>query len=188
MNRGLLNELRNSLADVTAREKAYNVPALCVRLGLEAGNESEAMRSKFRYASARLASVPGDGLIAIARLLLEEEHDFGLAELLAKVSEAGTPPVTELTRRRLIAGFDGEPLCTEYDEIEFLKTIWPLAAIPFWNGRKSPRPSGSSRPDLVIPSAHVNVRSGQKWSIALVEADDLKSILISVAPTLRGHS
>lgn len=130
MNRGLLTELRNILADVIAREKAYNVPALCVRLGLEAGEESEAMRSKFRYASARLSSVAGDRLVAIAELLLEEEHDFGLAELVAKVSEAGTSAVTELTRRRLLAGFDGEPLCTEYDEIEFLETIWPIAAMP----------------------------------------------------------
>ena len=130
MNRGLLNELRNNLADIIAREKAYNVPALCARLELGAGEESEAMRSKFRYASARLASVAGDRLVAIAELLLEEEHDFGLAELVAKVSEAGTSAVTELTRRRLLAGFDGEPLCTEYDEIEFLETIWPIAAMP----------------------------------------------------------
>ncbi len=130
MNKGLLNELRNSLGDVIAREKAYNVPALCERLGLEAGEESEAMSGKFRYASTRLASVAGDRLVAIAELLLEEEHDFGLAELVAKVSEAGTSAVTELTRRRLLAGFDGEPLCTEYDEIEFVETIWPIAAIP----------------------------------------------------------
>lgn len=130
MNRGLLNELRNSLADVIAREKAYNVPMICARLGLESGDESEAMRSKFRYASARLASVAGDRLVAIAELLLEEEYDFGLAELVAKASEASTPAVTELTRRRLLAGFDGEPLCTEYDEIAFLKTIWPIASMP----------------------------------------------------------
>ncbi|KQM70608.1 abortive infection family protein [Sphingomonas sp. Leaf20] len=130
MNNGVLHELRNSLGDVIAREKAYNVPALCGRLGLEAGEESEAMSGKFRYASARLASVAGDRLVAIAELLLEEKHDFGLAELVAKVSEAGTSTVTELTRRRLLAGFDGEPLCTEYDEIEFLETIWPIAAIP----------------------------------------------------------
>lgn len=130
MNRGLLNELRNSLADVIAREKAYNVPMICARLGLESGDESEAMRSKFRYASARLASVAGDRLVAIAELLLEEEYDFGLAELVAKASEASTPAVTELTRRRLLAGFDGEPLCTEYDEIAFLETIWPIASMP----------------------------------------------------------
>ncbi|MBC9031824.1 abortive infection family protein [Sphingomonas sp. JC676] len=130
MNRGLLNELRNSLADVIAREKAYNVPALCARLGLEPGDESEAMRSKFRYASARMASVAGDRLVAIAKLLLEEENDFGLAELVAKASEAGTPAITELTRRRLLAEFDSESLCTEYDEIEFLETIWPIAAMP----------------------------------------------------------
>jgi hypothetical protein len=74
--------------------------------------------------------VAGDRLVAIAKQLLEEEHDFGLAELVAKLSEAGTPAVTELTRRRLLAEFDSEPLCTEYDEIEFLETIWPIAAMP----------------------------------------------------------
>lgn len=129
MKTGLLNELRTTLADVIARAKAYNVPALCVRLGLEAGEESEAMASKFRYASARLTSVPGERLIVIARLLLEEEHDFGLAEMVAKVTETGTPAVSELTRRRLLAGFDGEPLCHEYDEIDFLEMLWPIASM-----------------------------------------------------------
>ncbi len=130
MDRGLLNDLRTAIADVIAREKAYNVPALCVRLGLGEGEESEAMRSKFRYASARLAAEPADRLVAVARILLDEEHDFGLAELLAKATEAGTPKVSDLTRRRLLGLFDGEQLCTEYDEIEFLETIWPIASIP----------------------------------------------------------
>lgn len=129
MKAGLLNELRTTIADVIARAKAYNVPALCVRLGLETGEESEAMASKFRYASARLALVPGDRLVAIARVLLVDEHDFGLAELVAKVTEAGDPPISELTRRRLLAGFEGEPLCTEYDEIEFIGTLWPIASM-----------------------------------------------------------
>lgn len=129
MNRGMLNDLRNTIADVIAREKAYNVPALCVRLGLDEGEEAEAMRSKFRYASARLAAVPANRLVAIARTLLEEEDDFGLAELLAKVTEEGTPPVSELTRRRILAAYDGEPICSEYDEIEFLEKLWPIASM-----------------------------------------------------------
>lgn len=129
MNRGLLNELRTTLADVIAREKAYNVPALCVRLGLDAGEEPEAMASKFRYASARLASVSSERLVAIARLLLDDEHDYDLAELLAKVTEMGAPAVSQLTRRRLLAGFDDEPLCTEYDEIAFLETLWPISSM-----------------------------------------------------------
>jgi hypothetical protein len=41
MSRGLLDELRNSLADAIAREKAYNLLALCARLELEASDEAE---------------------------------------------------------------------------------------------------------------------------------------------------
>ena len=130
MTQSLLSNLRTALADVIAREKAYNVPALCERLGLAPGDEAEAMGSKFRFASARLAAISGERLVDIARLLLDEQPDFALAELLAKVTEAGTPVVSELTRRRLLAGFDYEILCTEYDEIEFLETIWPLASLP----------------------------------------------------------
>ena len=130
MTQSLLSNLRTALADVIAREKAYNVPALCERLGLAPGDEAEAMGSKFRFASARLAAISGERLGGIARLLLDEQPDFALAELLAKVTEAGTPVVSELTRRRLLAGFDYEILCTEYDEIEFLETIWPLASLP----------------------------------------------------------
>jgi hypothetical protein len=125
-----LNDLRDTIAGTIASEKAYDVPALCVRLGLEEGEESEAMRSKARYASARLMSLPEDRLLQIARTLLEDREDFGLREVVDKFSERGTPAVSELTRRRLFGVFDGEVLCTEYEEIDFIERIWPIASMP----------------------------------------------------------
>ena len=123
------NELRETIAGVIATEKAYNVPALCVRLGLDDGEESEAMSSKARYASSRLAKLPADRLVAVARALLEEANDFGLREAVDLIAERGTQPISDLTRRRLLTVYDGSEICTEYDEIEFIERIWPISSM-----------------------------------------------------------
>lgn len=127
---GLEKQLRIRTAEVIADAMAYDVPALCKRLGLEPGSEDEAMRSKFKYAHSRLMEVAGTKLLASAKALLEEEADFALAELIARIEERGTPQVSKLTRRRILATFNGQMICHEYDEIAFLEQIWPLAALP----------------------------------------------------------
>jgi len=129
MSRAQITELRDAIASVIAAEKAYNVPALCVRLGLDDGEESEAMSSKARYASARLAKLPVDGLIAVARALLEETDEFALREITNLIAERDTPPIFDLTRRRLLSVFEGGEICTEYDEIEFIERIWPISSM-----------------------------------------------------------
>jgi hypothetical protein len=129
MSRAQLGELRDAIAGVIAVEKAYNVPALCVRLGLDDGEVSEAMSSKARYASARLAKLPVDRLIAVARALLEESDDFALREVTDRIAERDTPPISDLTRRRLLSVYDGYEICTEYDEIEFIERIWPISSL-----------------------------------------------------------
>lgn len=123
------NELREAIAGVIATEKAYNVPALCVRLGLDDGEESEAMGSKARYATSRLAKLSADRLVGVARALLEERDDFGLREAADRFAERDTPPVSDLTRRRLLGVFDDIEICTEYDEIDFIERIWPISSM-----------------------------------------------------------
>lgn len=125
-----VRELRTRIAEIVAGNKAYDVPAVCARLGLAPGNSDEAMQSKFRYVNSRLLSQPTARLVEIGHDLLEQECDFWLAEMVAKVNEEGTPAVTLLTRRRIIDVFDGQPLCLGYDEMEFLEQLWPIAAMP----------------------------------------------------------
>lgn len=60
------------------------------------------MSSEARYASTRLAKFPADGLVAVAQALLEETNDFGLREATHRIAERETPPVSDLTRRRLL--------------------------------------------------------------------------------------
>ena len=129
MSRVQFSELREAIASVIAVEKAYNVPALCVRLGLDDGEVSEAMSSKARYASARLAKLPGERLIAVGKALLEETNDFKLSEAVAIITERDTPPISDLTRRRLLSVYDSGEICTEYDEIEFIERIWPISSM-----------------------------------------------------------
>lgn len=129
MSRAKLSELREAIVGVITAEKAYNVPALCARLGLDDGEVSEAMSSKARYASTRLAKLPTDRLVAVARVLLDETNDFALREAIDVIAERNTPPVSDLTRRRLLRVYDGCEICTEYDEIEFLERIWPISSM-----------------------------------------------------------
>ncbi len=129
MSRAQLSHLREAIAGVIAVEKAYNVPAICVRLGLDDGEESEAMSSKARYASTRLAKLPADRLVAVARNLLEETNDFGLREAADRIAERDTPPISDLTRRRLLGVYNGTEICTEYDQIELIERIWPISSM-----------------------------------------------------------
>lgn len=124
-----VHDLRTRIAEVVAGNKAYDVPAVCTRLGLPPGSEDEAMRSKLRYVNTRLLPLTTARVVAVAQELLQQDWDFWLAELVAKVTELGTPEVSILTRRRIFDAFAAEALCTEYDQLDFLEQIWPLGAM-----------------------------------------------------------
>jgi hypothetical protein len=125
----MLKDLRHLLASAIADAKAYDVPALCRRLKLADGDEQEAFASKYKYAHKRLAEVSGDQVVASARELAAEETHFELAEQLAKIDELKGPAVTTLTRRRLIALFEGRPLAREIEDIELIRGLWPIASL-----------------------------------------------------------
>src|SRR3546814_18553926 len=86
-------------SDVCSSDLAYDVPALCTRLGLASGDEAEAMGSKFKYAHSRLMTIAVERLLPIAKTLLAEDADFALAEVVAKIEESGTPQVRSEERR-----------------------------------------------------------------------------------------
>jgi hypothetical protein len=124
-----LKQIRHLLASAISDTKAYGVPALCRRLNLADGTEEEAFASKYKYAQKRLADVPALQVIESAKALVTEEAHFELSEQLAKIEELRGPDVTTLTRRRLIALFDGRPLSTEIDDIDLIRSVWPIARI-----------------------------------------------------------
>ena len=126
----VLKELRHYLASAISDAKAYEVPALCRRLNLANGSEQEAFASKYKYAQKRLAEVSGVDVIKSARAYLAEDDHFGIAEQVAKIDELEGSPITTLTRRRLIALFEHGPLATEVNDVELIRSVWPIARMP----------------------------------------------------------
>nr|WP_276558936.1 hypothetical protein [Bradyrhizobium elkanii] len=131
----MVKELRHLLASAISDAKAYDVPGLCRRLNLADGDEQEAFSSKYKYAQKRLVEVSAEQVVASARQLAAEEQHFELSEQLAKIDELNGPAVTILTRRRLIALFEGRPLAREIDDIELIRSLWPIGSM------RAPHPS-----------------------------------------------
>jgi len=134
----MLRELRTAVALAIADYTAYEVPALCRRLGLADGTEQEAFGGKFKYAQKRLAEAGGTRLIEVARTLLGEAEHYALSELVAKIDELGGQEVTTLTRRRLLTLVSDQPLSTEIDNLELIRSVWPIERMaPRYEGRAS---------------------------------------------------
>jgi AbiJ N-terminal domain 3/Abortive infection C-terminus len=129
LNNQQLAQLRKRCAEIIAKNKSCNVPAICKRLGLEDGTEEEAFRSKITYSHKRLMAVEAKKIIEIAEALSIEHDEYELSEALAKILEQNEPSLTELTRKRLISVFD-DGLCAEMPEVDLLCRVWPLDAMP----------------------------------------------------------
>lgn len=125
----MIKDLRHLLASAIADAKAYDVPGLCRRLNLADGDDQEAFASKYKYAQKRLVEVSSEQVVASARQLAAEENHFELSEQLAKIDELKGPAITTLTRRRLIALFEGRPLAREVEDIELIRGLWPIASL-----------------------------------------------------------
>ena len=69
-------------------------------------------------------------MLEVARAILEEDTDYALSEAVAKIDERDDSPVTELTRRRIVALFAKRSLSTELPELEMIQRIWPVGHMP----------------------------------------------------------
>ncbi|WP_429453510.1 abortive infection family protein [Paraburkholderia sp. 40] len=56
--------------------------------------------------------------------------NFDLSEAVAKVEETDIETITEITRRRIISLFHNRRICTEIEEIDFLRRLWPIDKMP----------------------------------------------------------
>ena len=122
----LLKDLRHCLASAISGFKAYDVESVCKRIGLRTNDNGDPFNSKYKYAMSCLLAESGEAVLQAARNLLAEETDYNLSESADKFIEASTETISEITRRRIIAIFDSSPLCTEIDEIEMLRRLWPI--------------------------------------------------------------
>jgi hypothetical protein len=77
--------VRNAIASALAEHvKSYDLPGICVGLGLSAGDESEAFSSKRVYVKSRLIEKRGDDLLEIGRMVMDDYGDVELGDLLQR--------------------------------------------------------------------------------------------------------
>lgn len=123
-----LNELISAIADLIAsEEKSYTVPSICVKYGLDGGEESEAFNSKRSYVTKRLSSKTNDTILEIAEQLLHDYNSPSYAKVVEKFFKKSIFKITVVTRRKII-----DELIVK-DDIEgsleltdFLNRIWEL--------------------------------------------------------------
>ena len=130
-----LNPLREAIIHIVSCQSANDVPDLCLRLGLAAGDTEESFKSKAKYVQRRLAGRPASDLILTAQKLLQDYESFQLSEALNKVLELNEQRITELTRRRIIGVFKGRSFSTQFRDIDFVDRAFPLKDMKsrWWN-------------------------------------------------------
>lgn len=123
-----LDTLRDRIAEAVAGAvKAYDVPQVCVELGLSGGDQSDAFRSKRLYVKSRLQSIRDEPtLLRIAEEVTKQFDVPSLADALSEVTTHGHHRVSELTRREVLKAMNPlEPLFGELDLVKSLDVIAP---------------------------------------------------------------
>jgi hypothetical protein len=123
-----LETLRDAIADALWIVSAHDLPAVCERLGLRAGDVAEAFRSKRKYVRLRLAGHKGDELLALARQILVEFNRPALADFFSELTTHAEHRVTDLTRRAVLSALDDVvPLFGDlpvFDGLSVLSPTW----------------------------------------------------------------
>ena len=140
LSQALLKEMRHSLANAISGFKAYDVESVCTRIGLRTNGTGDPFNSKYKYAMSCLLMEPAETVLKAARELLAEETDYKLSEAADKYEESGLETISEITRNRIVAIFDGERLCTEIEVLDLLSRLWPIGSMPPLYERNSLEP------------------------------------------------
>lgn len=121
-----ISKFRDAIADALWTLSAGDVPAACVRLGLESGEVSEAMGSKRKYVHKRIAHLNADDLLVLARKLLAEYDMPELDDFVSELTVHAEHRITELTRKSILTALnDLEQLFGDIDVFEGLGGLVP---------------------------------------------------------------
>jgi AbiJ-like protein len=132
--RARLDALREQIADAIACEKSYNVPALCVKLGLLAedteAERTAAFSSKRSYVRPMLRDMNEADLLRVAELTLEEVDHHKLEVLVAEMTKHSDHRVSTLVRKDVLSTLTGTgPLFGEQSIIGTLETVFGVQAM-----------------------------------------------------------
>ncbi len=125
-----LDALRDRIAEAVAGYvKAQNVPATCVRLGIQAtvaeGDAEDAFRSKRSYVKRLIGNLERDELLRVAEKVVAEYGTPALAETVSEMTTHAMHRVSPLVRRDVLKVLNqAQPLFGELPLIDTLCEVF----------------------------------------------------------------
>lgn len=127
------SELIVEIANVLSEEKAYDLPGVCLKYGLDDSNGDEAYKSKRIFVQKKLKGKDQLFLLDLTKRLIKDyELNSGeLLKIINKVDPSGFYSISELTRRQIMEEiYSRGNISGQLDLITFLKRIWDLDNLP----------------------------------------------------------
>jgi very-short-patch-repair endonuclease len=129
-----LDALREQIARAVAAAKAYDVPAACVRLGIQPnvaeGDAQEAFGSKRLYVRRRILDWKESDLLDLASRVLREYPSDELADTMSEMTFHAEHRVSTLVRRDVLKALNAlVPLFGESPLIDSLSAVFGAALI-----------------------------------------------------------
>lgn len=118
------SQIRHLVADALYPTKAYSLPAVCERYGLEPGDTSEAFSSKTQYVMRRLEKLSDEKVVDVARSVIRNFLDDKLQRALEELEEGGHL-VSDITRHNLAEALNAFSLGGKRSLMEMLRKFWP---------------------------------------------------------------
>ena len=121
-------QLRHLVAAALYPTKAYNLPAVCERYGLDSGGSDEAFSSKNLYVMSRLEKLSDEKVLGIARNVVKDFPDDKLQAAVELLDKDGHL-VSDITRHHIAEGLDEFSLAGKRDLLELLRKHWTIDSI-----------------------------------------------------------
>lgn len=118
------SQLRHRVADALYPTKAYSLPAVCERYGLEPGDSDEAFSGKTRYVMRRLEKLSDEKVLTVAKRFVQDFWNDQLQAAIEELEEDGHL-VTDLTRHHLAEALNAYELGGKRDLVELLRKHFP---------------------------------------------------------------
>lgn len=118
------SQIRHLVADALYQVKAYSLPSVCERYGMDPGDSDEAMRSKNRYVMRRLEKLSDEKVFGIAKAALADFPDDALQAAVERLDNDGHL-ITDLTRHLLTEALGDFSISGKQALLEMLRMHWP---------------------------------------------------------------
>ncbi|QGQ97552.1 hypothetical protein EHS13_23010 [Paenibacillus psychroresistens] len=124
-------DIIDQISLVLSGEKSYDLPVVCVKYGLDNGDDSEAFKSKRMYITRRLKGKDQVVLIDIAKRIAKDYQSKELSKLLNILSPSGFFQITQITRNNIFSYlYSAGNIQGDLDLIDFLNRSWNLDTMP----------------------------------------------------------